>query len=215
MSVEHCWHTSHRIPVALLVASACLSSCHDSNDGGTTAPPGAADPLVLSTLVVRLDGVVAFGPFGESLGGTRQSPAWTIITSNPLDSVFAAAPGIVEEILVNDPARPDRELHVRGTRSQYKQIYDHVEGVVVSKGSIVAAGTYLGHLGAYAGGRGWVELQINDEHHYPPTFTDLASALAVCPLQFGTATFNAAHQAAYDRAPLHPGGLCLVSTVVP
>jgi hypothetical protein len=90
-----------------------------------------------------------------------------------------------------------------------------VEGVAVSKGGTISVGTYLGHLGAYVGGNGWVELQINDEHHHPPSFADLASALAVCPLQFGTAAFNAAHQAAYDRAPLNPGGLCLVSTVVP
>jgi hypothetical protein len=159
--------------------------------------------------------VVGFGPFGESLGGTRQSPAWTIITSNPLDSVFSVSPGVVEEIEVNDPARPDREIHVRGTRSQYKLVYDHVEGVAVSKGSVVKAGTYLGHLGSYIGGKGWVELQINDEHHYPPTFSDIAGAVAVCPVQFGTPAFNAAHQAAYDRAPLHTGGLCLASTVVP
>lgn len=165
--------------------------------------------------MVGLDRVVSFSPFGEGLGGTRQSPAWTIITSNPLDSVFAVSPGVVEEVLVNDPTRPDREIHVRGTRSQYRVIYDHVEGVATSKGSVVTAGTYLGHLGAYVGGKGWVELQINDEHHYPPSFSDLAAAVAVCPLQFGTAAFNAAHQAAYDRAPSHSGGLCLASTVVP
>ena len=170
---------------------------------------------MLSGLVVSLDHVVGFGPFGESLGGTRQSPAWTIITSSPLDSVYAVSPGVVIEILVNDPARPDREIHVRGARSQYRVIYDHVEGVAVSVGSVINVGTYLGHLGEYVGGKGWVELQINDEHHYPASFADLAGALALCPLQFGTAAFNAAHQVAYDGAPLHPGGLCLASTVVP
>jgi len=203
---------TRRYPLALLFAS--LVSCHD-NGSRTTDPGGAPEPLVLSVLMVSLDHVEGFGPFGESLGGTRQSPAWTIITSNPLDSVFAVAPGVVEEIELNDPARPDREIHTRGNRSQYKLIYDHVEGVAVSKGSVVAAGTYLGHLAAYIGGKGWVELQINDEHHYPPSFSDISSSLAVCPLQFGTPAFNAAHQAAYDRAPLHPGGLCLANTVVP
>ncbi len=204
-----------RFPLLLLVSFASLGASGCSHHSDTTGPAGPPDPLVLSVLTVKLDHVVGFGPFGESLGGTRQSPAWTIITDNPLDSVFAVAAGVIEEIEVNDPLRPDREIHIRGTRSQYKLIYDHVEGVAVSTGNVVAAGTYLGHLAAYAGGRGWVELQINDEHHYPPSYSDLANVLAVCPLQFGTSSFNAAHQAAYDRAPLHPGGLCLASTVVP
>ncbi len=202
------------IPFAFLLSSTWLS-CHDGGVQNVTAPEGPAEALVLSNLVVSLDRVVGFGPFGESLGGTRQSPAWTIITSDPLASVFAVSPGVVEQIEVNDPARSDREVHIRGPRSQYQVIYDHVEGIAVSTGTVVSAGTYLGRVTAYVGGNGFVELQINDHHRYPPTSSDYASALAVCPLQFGTTTFNAAHQAAYDRAPLHPGGLCLASTVVP
>ncbi len=215
MSVDFKQRATWILPVAFLLPSIWLSSCHKSGASSVIAPEAPADPLVLSNLVVSLDHVVGFGSFGEGLGGARQSPAWTIITSDPTESVFAVSAGVVEEILVNDPARPDREIHIRGARSQYRVIYDHVEGVAVSKGNAVNVGTYLGHLGAYVGGKGWVELQINDEHHYPASFSDLASALAVCPLQFGTSAFNAAHQAAYDRAPLHPGGLCLVGTVVP
>ena len=212
MSSDSQRHASWINPFFLFLFSTCVVSCHQA---ASPEPQGPAEPLVLSKLMVRLDSVVGFGPFGESLGGTRSSPAWTIITTNPNDSVFSVSAGVVEEILVNDPARPDREIHIRGTRSQYKVIYDHVEGIKVSIGSVVSAGTHLGHLSTYAGGKGWVELQINDDHHYPPSNTDKVTEVALCPLQFGTASFNAAHQAAYDRAPLHPGGLCLVSTVQP
>ena len=98
------------IPFAFLLSSTWLS-CHDGGVQNVTAPEGPAEALVLSNLVVSLDRVVGFGPFGESLGGTRQSPAWTIITSDPLASVFAVSPGVVEQIEVNDPARSDREVH--------------------------------------------------------------------------------------------------------
>ena len=60
----------------------------------------------------------------------------------------------------------------------------------------------------WTGGLGWTELQINDDGGTTGT-------LARCPLQFGSASFNALHVAAFERTPGAAGSICQLQTVVP
>ncbi len=111
--------------------------------------------------------------------------------------VFAAAPGVVVRVDAETNSRLPGEYEV-WTRSEpnstYTVIYDHVKNLTVIEGDRVEAGTVLGTTGVHASDPtvwGRVELQISRTINPNPVQT-----ISLCPADFGTDEFNAAHEAA-------------------
>jgi len=214
----------HRLGGALVTLCMAAAGCGGQQPSGTAVPtgptqiatgppaPAARDttPPVFSVPLVDLDGVVQFIPFGVLLNPAsgQKNPAYELLTRDPDAPVRAVTAGTVVEILVNPARQGDEEIHVRPTpNSIFLIIYDHVRDRTVSIGSPVSAGMVLGKVGL-AGSYGRTELQVNRAEPPPE--------ISVCPREYGTAEFNAAHDAVAARA----GGtwgtvVCTEQTVVP
>ena len=185
--------------VALLL---CAAAC---GEGHTSPPPPDETPPVLSVPMIDLSHVRQFLPFGSTLPGSGViNPTYELRTDvNTLD-VVAVSAGVVVAIRAN--AQGDGELEIRPVKNSiYSVIYDHLRGISLPVGAAVQPGMVLGRIGTFTGPPGRTELQINRDGN--PT-------LALCPVQFGTASFNQAHSAALAAAG---GGtqVCLRETVVP
>ena len=195
--------------LAGLMVVAGLAAC----GGSSTSPSGTnSTPPVLSVPVIDLSLLTDFLPFGTPLGGTQLSPTYELYTDLTTVTVQAATPGIVEAIMANPAPQTDLEIHIRPTKdSPYLVIYDHVLSPQVSVGQSVTAGQTLGQIGPFSDpGRhrnGRIELQINRG-----SGTD---TVAICPRNFGTAAFNAAHDAAFALFPGQGISICLADTVRP
>lgn len=191
-----------------LLSLAAVAAC-----GGSTSAPSGTDsaPPVLSTPIIDLAQLTDFLPFGLPLNPPQLNPTYELYTAGDTLIVRAASAGIVAEIAPNPAPQTDMEVRIRPTsKSIYLVIYDHLTALQVSTGQSVTAGQTLGQIGPFSDrGRnrnGRVELQINRG-----TGSD---TVAVCPRDFGTAEFNAAHDAAFARFP-DQGPICSVDTVKP
>lgn len=207
---------SHRHLVRLIVfgVGLTLTACGKTTTSPSTtttttttsSPPTTSQPPVLSVPVVDLAIVNDFLPFGFSSSG-RINPTYELRTTGETAAVRAAGPGTVVDILFN-PTENDSEVHVRPPDApEYMVIYDHVISLQVAVGQPVAAGQLLGTVGFFARGIGRTELQVNR--------TTGQNTVALCPREFGTADFNAAHDAAFARFPARGASVCLASSVQP
>jgi len=159
---------------------------------------------VLSVAVVDLSLLVDFQPFGFAL----VNPTYKFYTTGDTTSVRAAGPGTVVNILANPAPDGDWEVHVRPPdAADYLVIYDHVVLLQVVVGQSVSAGQVMGRIAPWVPGKGFTELQVNRGTG--------ANTLALCPRQFGTADFNAAHDAALARFPTRGATVCLADTIRP
>jgi len=189
----------HTILVSL---GAIVAACN-----GTSAPPpiDAAVP-VLSVPIVDLALLNDFLPFGASRTPGRLNPTYELRTTGDTAFVRAAGPGTVINILANPEA--DSEIHIRPSgAANYLIIYDHVVSLQIVMGQSVAAGQVLGRIGPWVPGVGRIELQVNRGSGQ--------IAVALCPRDFGTADFNAAHDAAFGRFPARGAKVCVASSVQP
>jgi len=179
-----------------------LAACQETS----TSPTIDASVPVLSVPIVDLALLNDFLPFGLSRSPGRLNPTYELRTTG--DSVFvrAAGPGTVINILANPEA--DSEIHIRPSgAADYLIIYDHVVSLQVGMGQSVAAGQVLGRTGRWVPGVGRTELQVNRGSGQ--------NAVALCPRDFGTADFNAAHNAAFGRFPTRGATVCLTNSVQP
>ncbi len=195
--------SSCRVLQTILVSlGTTLAAC-----SGTSTPPGIDDSVpVLSVPIVDLALLNDFLPFGLSRSPGRLNPTYELHTTGDTVSVRAAGPGTVINILAN--AEPDSEIHIRPTgAANYLIVYDHVVALKVGMGQSVAAGQVLGRIGPWVPGVGRTELQVNRGSGQ--------SAVALCPRDFGTAEFNAAHDAAFGRFPARGASVCLTNSVQP
>ena len=174
--------------------------------GTSTSPPiGTAAP-VLSVPIVDLALVNDFLPFGFSQSPGRLNPTYEIRTVSDTVSVRAAGPGTVISILANPEG--DSEIHIRPADApDYLIIYDHVASPQIGMGQSVTAGRILGRIGPWVPGIGRTELQVNRGNGQ--------NAVALCPKDFGTAAFNAAHDATFGRFPTRGASVCLTTSVQP
>ena len=193
-------------------ATAGLAGCGGS--GGPSSPSPLADTTapVLSMPVADLGLLTDFLPFGARLDSGQANPAYELYTSVDTVTVGAASAGVVVAVTPNAAPQTDVEIQLRpSSASTYLLIYDHVVAPQVTVGQTVAAGQVLGQIGPFNDrGRnrnGRVELQINRGAG--------ADAVAVCPRDFGTAEFNAGHDAALARFPARGSTVCTVATVRP
>ena len=200
------------ISVTALCCLAGLAGCGGS--GGPSAPTAPVDSAapVLSMPIVDLALVTDFLPFGVLLDSGQANPAYELYTSVETVTVRAASAGVVVNVTPNAAPQTDVEIQLRpSSSSTYLLIYDHVVGPQVAVGQTVAAGQTLGQIGPFNDrGRnrnGRVELQVNRGAG--------GAAVAVCPRDFGTADFNAAHAAALARFPNRGASVCLAATVQP
>ncbi len=189
--------------VLVVIAGLTLAACGGSKASPTTPTPGASVP-VLSVSVVDLSLLVDFQPFGFAL----VNPTYKLYTTGDTTSVRAAGPGTVVSILANPAPDADSEIHIRPPDApDYLIIYDHVVAIQVAIGQTVAAGQVIGRIAPWVPGKGFTELQVNRGSG--------TSTLALCPRQFGTAEFNAAHDAAIARFPGRGTSVCLADTIRP
>lgn len=190
------------VQAMLLGAAATLAACGGSGTS-TSATPEAAVP-VLSVPVVDLTLLVDFLPFGAA----PSNPTYKLYTAGDTAPVRAAGPGTVVAILANTGRDADAEIHVRPPGApDYLVIYDHVVSVQVAVGQSVAAGQVLGRIAPWLPGKGLTELQVNRGSG--------PSTVARCPREFGTADFNAAHDAALARFPGRGDRVCVTDSVIP
>lgn len=197
---------------ALVACLSGLSACGGSGGPSAPSPPAESAAPVLSIPVVDLALITDFLPFGALLDSGQTSPAYELYTSVDTATVRAASAGVIVNITPNAAPQTDVEIQLRpSTASTYLLIYDHVVGPQVAVGQTITAGQTLGQIGPFNDrGRnrnGRVELQVNRGAG--------AAAVAVCPRDFGTADFNAAHDAALARFPNRGGSVCLAATVRP
>lgn len=203
--------TLRAVVAGMSVTLAACGGTGTSPSGSGTSPtptPVATNPPVpvLSVAAVDLALVNDFLPFGYVSSG-RVNPAYELRTSGEGAPVRAASPGTVVGIRDN-PVEGDSEIEVSPPNaSGYALIYDHVLALEVATGQTVAAGQVLGRVGRFIPGVGRTELQVNR--------TSGGSTVALCPRDFGTAEFNAAHDAAFARFPARGASVCLASSVVP
>ncbi len=201
MDPDH--RSSCRVLQTILVSlGTTLAAC-----SGTSTPPVIDDSApVLSVPIVDLALLNDFLPFGLSRSPGRLNPTYELHTAGDTVSVRAAGPGTVINILAN--AEPDSEIHIRPSgAANYLIVYDHVVSLKVGMGQSVAAGQVLGRIGPWVPGVGRTELQVNRGSGQ--------SAVALCPRDFGTAEFNAAHDAAFGRFPSRGVSVCLTNSVQP
>lgn len=197
-----CRSSRRAVQVMLLCAGAILVACGGSCTS-TSATPDALVP-VLSVPVVDLALLVDFLPFGA----TQSNPTYKLYTAGDTTPVRAAGPGTVVNILVNGGGGDDSEIHISPPgASDYLVIYDHVVSLQVTVGQLVAAGQVLGRIARWVPGKGFTELQVNRGSG--------PGAVARCPREFGTADFNAAHDAALARFPGRGNSVCVTDSVVP
>jgi hypothetical protein len=190
------------VQMLLLSAGAILAACGESCTS-TSATPEASVP-VLSVPVVDLTLLVDFVPFGA----TPSNPAYKLYTAGDTASVRAAGPGTVVTILANTGRDADSEIHIRPPSApDYLIIYDHVVSLQVAVGQPVTAGQVLGRIAPWVPGKGFTELQVNRGSG--------PSAVARCPREFGTADFNASHDAALARFPGRGASVCVTDSVIP
>lgn len=198
--------------IALVCALAGFAGCGGSGGPSSPSPPVDTTAPVLSMPVVDLGQLTDFLPFGALLDSGLANPTYEFYTSVETVSVRAASAGVVVNVTPNTAPQTDVEIQLRpSSASTYLLIYDHVVAPQVAVGQTVAAGQTLGQIGPFNDrGRnrnGRVELQINRGAG--------ADAVAVCPRDFGTADFNAAHDAALARFPVRGSTVCTVATVRP
>jgi len=198
--------------ISLVCALAGLTGCGGSGGPSSPSPPADTTAPVLSVPVVDLGLLTDFLPFGAPLDSGQANPTYELYTSVETATVRAASAGAVVNVTPNAAPQTDVEIQLRPTSaSTYLLIYDHVVAPQVTVGQTVAAGQALGQIGPFNDrGRnrnGRVELQINRGAG--------ADAVAVCPRDFGTADFNAAHDAALARFPARGSTVCTVATVRP
>lgn len=198
--------------VCALAGLAGLAGCGGSGGPSAPSPPADATPPALSQAIVDLGLLTDFLPFGALLDSGQANPAYELYTSAETATVRAASAGVVVTITPNPAPQIDVEIQLRpSSASTYLLIYDHVVAPQVTVGQSVAAGQTLGQIGPFNDrGRnrnGRVELQINRGAG--------ADTVAVCPRDFGTADFNAAHAAALARFPARGSTVCTVATVRP
>lgn len=158
--------------------------------------------MVDVTKIVRITGL------GVPLGVGRFTSVWRVYTVNAEATVVAVTTGQVVNVIANAGAAGDFEVHMCRGSSRYLVIYDHVRDLRVAVSANVSAGTALGRVMTLIGRFGWTELQINDDG-------GTSGTLARCPLQFGSASFNALHVAAFERTGGATGSICQLQTVVP
>jgi Peptidase family M23 len=188
----------------IIGTGAALAACGGSDTSPTPVASSEASVPVLSVPIVDLTPLYDFKPFG--FGGTN--PTYNFYTTGDTTSVRAAGPGTVVNILANPAPDSDSEVHIRPPGAQdYLVIYDHVVSLQVGVGQSVTAGQVVGRIGPWVQGRGHTELQVNRGSGL--------STLALCPREFGTAEFNAAHDAALARFPSGGASVCLTSSVQP
>jgi Peptidase family M23 len=209
--------TTHARGGALQLSVLVWSLTGVTGCGGSGGPSGPSLPAdatapVLSVTVMDLGLLTDFLPFGALLDSGQANPAYELYTSADTATVRAASAGIVVAVTPNAAPQTDAEVQLRpSTASTYLLIYDHIVAPQVAVGQTVAAGQTLGQIGPFNDrGRnrnGRVELQINRGAG--------ADAVAVCPRDFGTADFNAAHAAALARFPARGSTVCTVATVRP
>ncbi len=203
----------HAVRVTALVSClAGLSGCGGSGGPSAPSPPAESAAPVLSVPLLDLALVTDFLPFGARLDSGQVSPAYELYTSVDTATVRAASAGVVVNVTPNAAPQTDVEIQVRPSgASVYLLIYDHVVAPQVAVGQTIAAGQALGQIGPFNDrGRnrnGRVELQINRGGS--------GAAVAVCPRDFGTVDFNAAHDAALARFPNRGASVCLAGTVQP
>jgi hypothetical protein len=146
-----------------------------------------------------------FLPFGSSSAG-RVNPTYELRTIGDTMSVRAAGPGTVIDIMTNPES--DLEVHIRPPDApDYLVIYDHLVALQVAAGQSVAPGQVLGRIGNFLPGVGRTELQVNKGSNQ--------DIVARCPREFGTASFNAAHDTAFSRFPSRGASVCLTDSVKP
>jgi len=186
----------------LLVLGTPLAACQ----GTSTSPDNIASAPILSVPIVDLASLSDFLPFGASTSPGRLNPTYELRTTSDTVSVRAAGPGTVINILAN--AEADSEILIRPTgAADYLIIYDHVVSLRVAVGQSVAAGQVLGRIGRWIPGVGRTEIQVNRGSGQ--------NAVALCPRDFGTADFNAAHDAAFGRFPTRGARVCVTNSVQP
>jgi hypothetical protein len=191
------------VRVLLFSAVVTLAACGGSKASPTAPTPGASLP-VLSVAVVDLSLLFDFQPFGFAL----VNPTYKFYTTGDTTSVRSAGPGTVVNILANPAPATDSEIHIRPPDApDYLIIYDHVVALQVAIGQTVAAGQVIGRIAPWVPGKGFTELQVNRGAG--------TSTVALCPRQFGTAEFNAAHDAAIARFPSRGASVCLADTIRP
>jgi len=186
----------------LLGLGTTLAACQ----GTSTSPPINASVPILSVPIVDLASLNDFFPFGFSTIPGRLNPTYELRTTSDTISVRAAGPGTVINILANPEA--DSEIHIRPSgAADYVIIYDHVVALRIAMGQVVVAGQVLGRIGRWVAGVGRTELQVNRGSGQ--------NAVALCPRDFGTADFNAAHDAAFGRFPTRGAHVCVTNSVQP
>lgn len=201
MSLDRC-ASSRALHIILVTLGTTLAACK----GTSTSPPIDASLPVLSVPVVDLARLNDFLPFGLSSSPGRLNPTYELRTTSDTVSVRAAGPGTVINILANPEG--DSEIHMRPSgAADYLIIYDHVVALQIVLGQSVSAGQVLGRVGLWVPGVGRTELQVNRGSGQ--------SAVALCPRDFGTAAFNAAHDAAFGRFPARGASVCLTNLVQP
>lgn len=162
--------------------------------------------------VVDIGQVTDFRPFGAPLGTERVNPSYELWTTTGTAMIRAASAGVVVNVQPNPAPETDFEIHLRpSSTSIYLLVYDHIVGPQVTSGQAVAAGQTLGQIAPFNdpghSRNGRVELQINRGAG--------ADTVAVCPRDFGTAEFNAAHDAALAMFPARGSIVCVTATVKP
>ena len=200
--------SSWRVVQAIIVSGGTtLAGCGGAGTSPTTPTADAAAP-VLSVPIVDLTLLNDFRPFGFSVVAARLNPTYDLYTTGDTTSVLSAGPGTVVNILANQAPDTDSEIHIRPSGApDYLIIYDHIVLLEVGLGQSVTAGQVIGRIGPWVPGAGRTELQVNRGSGQ--------SAVALFPREFGTAAFNAAHDAALTRFPARGGSVCLTSSVQP
>ena len=195
--------------------------------GGGSADDSVVDgPPVLSVTPVDLTGPYdgatdTYGalnfahnpiiPFGYELHPGVCNPAFEYYTVAGAE-VRAASAGVVVWMFENEGIA-DWEIHVRShDGSKWVVQYDHVVAPTVAEGERVVAGTVLGGAGIWSATIARTELSV--------TFVaSPSSSTSYCPLDFGTASFNAQHvemlSAVNARGHGPYASICLTGTCEP
>lgn len=201
------------LPLALFVLCAGIACGGSSSGSGgsPTAPSGGSSSQLNTTApafsveFVPTSQAVAFYTFGTRLPSGNENPTFEIETVDQTAPVFAAADGVVINI-TNSSNGIDKTVFIfPAVNSLYDISYDHVMNVSVAVGQRITAGQQIGTVGVLNNGRGRTELQINKN--------DTTPVLAHCPLNWGTATFNAAFNNLAQR--LNGTSACVAATVRP
>ena len=163
-----------------------------------------------------------FEPFGavetEPGGRQKRMPHYTYRLRGG-SKIYAAADGVITNVVYQDSHR-DFEFHLSIGDKFWLLVYDHVDRVLVSKGTRVKAGDAIAEINPVTENAGF-EFQVNvNSFIQVPGGPEAIVTYHVCPRSLGSQAFNDFHLsvlASNNAVAPDPGfdTACVVETVTP